>query len=526
MNSISVFVLAAVISAWAGLAVAQHPPPAFERPHLYVLAFNRWGDLVNPLERDLVASDLANDPRIRRVVIVSYGWANDGESSTATYAELLRDMAEHAERTAEPGSTAVIAVGWDSSQTGFRKLLNDLSPLPVIADALAFVPDKLLFPISFWSKGAMADRIGFGGLRTTLNEVFSAAYPDGQGVPDIYLVGHSFGTRIVSGLMQDRLSLIPVRAEPFVAADHVRGAVLLQPALAEAALHGSAHYPILVTQSEHDHANSFLFPLANSVLNSFTFTMSEALIDKQVLAYFESGLGLAVGTAVGTVRGVASLPQRVIRQGRKEPEAVPAEEDAEKEEPGPPGLARKTLYLLRRSLVEVASIPASIAFTVVATPVGYVNTQIRLIVAHPVDHVMDTLAQLPLVEVPVEGIGRALNREVRWGRRSKGFFHLGALNESVGRSVTPRLGLTRVPEVYTPEDLHALYARAEDCGLPTCGGIVIVDASAYVRDGIYGQNMERLLTDTTLGWLDPIGAHADYRNREVVRLLALPLFRP
>ena len=103
---------ALLLSACVALAVGWADPlgaqtqPAAERPHLYVLQFNRWGDLVNPLERDLVASDLANDPNIRRVVIVSYGWANDGESSTATYAQLLLDMAEHAERTAEPGSTA------------------------------------------------------------------------------------------------------------------------------------------------------------------------------------------------------------------------------------------------------------------------------------------------------------------------------------------------------------------------------------------------------------------------------------
>ena len=57
------------------------------------------------------------------------------------------------------------------------------------------------------------------------------------------------------------------------------------------------------------------------------------------------------------------------------------------------------------------------------------------------------------------------------------------------------------------------------CGLPVCKGVVFVDASAIVKEGLFGVDLERPWADFTLGWLDPIGAHEDYRNADVVGLM-------
>jgi hypothetical protein len=498
----------AVILALAPAAHAETPTASEQREFhgFYVLSFNRRGDLVDPLEQALAIQELRASPEINRIVIFCYGWANDGESSYSTYLNTLREMGVGGEGEG-PRKTAIIAVGWDSSQTGVRKLLNDLLPFPAVADAIAFVPDKLLFPLSFWSKSAQADRIGYGGLRNSLNEIFTAVYPDPEARPDIYLVGHSFGTRVLSGLMQDRMLRMPVQAEPFVAADSVKGAALLQPALVPANLHRSADYPIMVTQSRHDNANGFLYPVANALLNSYSFTSFEGLFEYQVLSPIQSG----IQTTVDTVTDVVAYP-RDFGDGD---DAPPPDAESKAET-----LPSRTALRVRRLFAEVLSVPTTVAFTLVALPVAYAYEQTHALVTHPIDHVMDTLAQLPLVEIPVYALDRALDHEVKWGTRSKGFFSFGALHEASGHAAAP--GLARAPyPVYTPRQLEAFPEGDTPCGLPVCGGVFGVEASSLVRTGSYGQDLENPFVDFTLGWFDLIGAHGDYTRPEVVDLMRL-----
>ena len=476
---------------------------------LYLLQFNRWGDLINPAERDLAIEQLRGNPQVDRILIISYGWANDGEASYATYRRMLADLASGVERLSRPGRTAIIAVGWDSSQTGFRKLFNDLLPLPFVADTLAYLPDKILFPVSFWSKAAMADRIGFGGLRSALNRILKEAYPDPESHPEILLIGHSFGTRVVSGLLQDRMGLLPVRGEAFEAAPHVTGAILTQPAAVLWNLHERAEYPILVTQSRHDHANGLLFPLANVVVNAYSFTTFEGLFEHRVFEYVENTIQR---TAEG-VGGIVTAPLPGIEFPRRRPKP-----EAENEEDGRLSRFR---YLARRSLAELVSIPAAVAFTLVSTPLNYAYAQTYGLVTHPIDHLMDTFAQLPIIEVPVYALDRALDRQTPWGSRSKGFFDLGSLHESIGRAVTPRIYPRSLPQVYTPAELEEIAAQGGSCPLPTCQGVFAVDASNLIRRGTFGQDLEQPWVDFTIGWFDPIGAHADYRNPDVVRLMRL-----
>jgi hypothetical protein len=44
--------------------------------------------------------------------------------------------------------------------------------------------------------------------------------------------------------------------------------------------------------------------------------------------------------------------------------------------------------------------------------------------------------------------------------------------------------------------------------------------SDRITRGTFGQNLGNPFWDYTLGWLDPIGAHGDYRNPRVIRVLA------
>jgi hypothetical protein len=498
----------------------------------YLLSFDRYGRLTNPYELDLAVLELRAHAEVERIVIVAYGWANDGEASLGGYQTLLSGIVEQL-----PGRTAIIGVGWDSSQTGIRKLFNDLIPLPVVADAVAVVPDRVLFPLSFWSKAAMADRIGYGGLRTALNQLFALAYPPGSGHPDLYLVGHSFGTRIMCGLLIDELAYQKVGAAPFESRARVRGALLIQPALAAANLPTQGiDFPLVVTQSENDRANSFLFPVANLFINSFSFTAAEALIQQRLFAPVEQTAQLAAEGASDVVEAGGKLLG--VDVGEDESEAEVAAKQAAPREPDMPPVSapgradtarpiRKPLEFpaqayraTRRTGSELLGIPAAFAFSVLTAPVQYVYAQGKGLATHPIDHVMDTLAQLPGVEILVSGVGRATQREIPWGRRSKGFFGLGSLHESVGRLSMPAWPI-RVP---SEDDAHTLAqlgpppADPDACPFPSCDGVVLVDLTDDVGGGLFG-DLRNPWIGMTVGWFDLTGTHSAYADPKITGLL-------
>jgi hypothetical protein len=483
--------------------------------HLYILTFNAWGELLSPGERDLAVEQLGRDRSVQRIIIFSYGWGHDAEASYADYRAMLAAIDANLPAGHVRPRAAVIGVGWDSSQTGFRKLFNAIIPLPGLANTLAWPLDTAFFPISFWSKAAQADRIGFGGLRTTLNDIFSV-YGDGDPHPEIYLIGHSFGTRIISGLMKQSLGPVDVSSNSFRSASHVRGALLFQPALVGANLDQEAGYPILVTMSEHDHAVGFLYPVANLPLNAFGFTVFEALVQRLLIQPVQRGVESVqrgVKTTASTVGGVITAP--LPGSGPKSPmqdeesEAPAEESDLEPREPEG-SMVQRTARKGRRTLGELLALPVNLAFTLVTLPLDYLYIQGEGLVTHPVDHVMDTLAQVPLVEIPVDGLGRLLGKEVPWGRRTKGLFTLGSIHEGMGR-LSPPLALYRDPEVYSPAELDALESVPR--------GVFVVDASELIDQGSFG-SLSNPLVDYTLGWLDPLGAHSDFTNPDAIALAA------
>jgi pimeloyl-ACP methyl ester carboxylesterase len=497
------------LAALAALAVFAAPPLAAQqdegfRGQLFLLSFDRWGEALDPSEATLIVQALRENHGVERIVVFSYGWSYDVEGAYRTYRQTLDAMTKSIDASlrAKPGSTIVIGVGWDASLTGFRKLFNDVIPFPMIADALALVPDKVLFPVSFWSKAAMADRIGYGGLRTSLNRIFAEAYPSLDEIPDLYLVGHSFGTRVIAGLLKLRFEFLPVRSEPFEARDRVKGVVLLQPALSAPNLPRHAvRFPIAVTQSEHDHALGWLFPLANLPVNAYYFSAFEALFRREIFGRVNEGVEKTLETATGAA--VRQLPG----QSQAQPQ-VPFER------------ARSRVV---RSLAEAASIPLTLALSVIAAPIGYLDTQIYSFATEPIDHTMDTLAQIPGIEVGVWALDRALEREVPWGRRGKGIFSLGTLHESVGRTSAKGFLSRAAPEVFGMESVRLV--AGEECLLPTCRTTFALDAASVIRTSGLGLDLGQPLADFTIGWIDPIGAHGDYLGAGPVRVIMATLAR-
>ena len=86
------------------------------------------------------------------------------------------------------------------------------------------------------------------------------------------------------------------------------------------------------------------------------------------------------------------------------------------------------------------------------------------------------------------------------------------------------VGANSAPPIASPHELEALSAEG-GCGLPACRGVFVVDSSSLVRRTAFGIDLENPWMDFTLGWLDPIGAHADYRNAGVTRLMTIVIER-
>jgi pimeloyl-ACP methyl ester carboxylesterase len=451
--------------------------------HLYILTFDKWGVLTNPAELDYAIEKLSVETSIDKIIILSYGWAHDGRNSYSTYRKIVDKLAESSE---DRSKLAVIAVGWDSSQSGFRKLMGDILPLPAIGEAIAWLPDKLLTALSFWSKAAYADRIGYGGLRNALNELFDI-YETRSDHPDIFLLGHSFGTRVISALLVDTKKSFQRKLEPFKSFEHIAGAALMQPALVSRNIDKNAPFPVMVTMSRHDRAIGFLYPLANLPVNTYGLTTVEVTIQRNIYDRIEKRIE----------RTTSSFTSILTRDERKKNEESFFR-------------GSQTRKFSRRIIGETLALPVNFLFSVAAIPIGYIYTQGYGLVTQPVTHVMDTLAQIPLVEIPVDGLSHALGREIPWGQRGKGIFMLGGLNEGMGRLVPPALIGSQVP-IYSLSNISQMKRPPN--------GVFVVDASDIIKTGTFGLDQSNPLVDYTLGWLDPLGAHSDYKNQEVQALL-------
>jgi hypothetical protein len=276
-----------------------------------------------------------------------------------------------------------------------------------------------------------------------------------------------------------------------------------------------AEYPILVTQSEHDHAVGCLFPIANVIVNTATFTSFEAFFRYQFFDPFNRSLNTAahaVGQATGALPDEEQEGEQRARERGQGTVTASLVRSAG-------SFTSRSWYIALRTLGEIVSVPVALLSGAVTTPINYVYVQGHGIFTRPFDHAMDTLAQLPLTEVLVYGASKAVDQEVPWGQRGKGFLNLGALNESVGRLAAPAM-ISKIPrDAYTLTDIEHGHHKTE-CGLPRCKGVILVDATDFIEVGSFGLSLNRPGVDFTLGWLDPLGSHTDYKNETVVRMMA------
>ena len=455
--------------------------------NVYLLDFDHRGRLVNPAEVVRAERDIRNKAEQlghpRKLLVMSLGWNYDRDGIVDKYRDLIAGYTNY---ICQKGGLSpvsftnnwdVLVVSWDSSQRGLRRLMNDLVPTPNFNDAVSAAPDKVLFPFSFWSKAALADHIGYGDLRSALNGLLEGLTPTGGPpcVSGVYLVGHSFGGRIVSGAINPTLGAVSQPAKVrFRHPELIRGLLLLQPAAVVLNTPESSRYPTFITQTRHDHANAFLYPVANLPLN----------------AYSQTGVHGLIGNIPGHTRT--------------------------KEEQADVSL-----------LGEIGLLPFSVAWTLVATPLNYLYNQAFQLWHRNIQYIPDSLAQIPLLEIPVDllddllGHGQA-GRPERWGSRYHGLFGLGAINESAAAATPPIFGSWTQNEVMLLSDvvsdsytLPGEFRHFIDCSS-------VMSGSAFTQKIDYQSHW----ANWTIGWLDPIGAHGDFEHEEIYQLIFKVLSRP
>ena len=367
--------------------------------HVYFLNFDREGFFRNPSE--IIRAERESNS-FKKVLILSLGWVHNQTEGPESYNKLLQGYLNYIKRkhnhscnsnvdkkTCLPKDWAVFCILWESDTGSFERFLGDMLPMPYLAKAISYIPDKLTIPLSFWSKSNLAERIGHSDL-SDIMEVFSDDFEKKHNIkPSLYLVGHSFGARILSAFARQNLGMIKSKGFKYPA--QIKGAVFIQPALVELNLPEACEsqlirsnlkdlmqkrcqsnilFPVVVTQSENDYANRFLFPLANIPLNSYTFSGIEGNI----------------------------LQNRY-----------------------------SNLTTLGRAISDFLRIPA-IAWSGVATPVNYTYTQAYEIVTRKFAYLLDS--------VPFLG-----------NNQHKGIFNLGAINESAASTLAPVLGSIELPRI-------------------------------------------------------------------------------
>ncbi len=480
-----VLIVAICLGLLVGCASASHMESRLKEsadfaPHLFIFTFDRDGQLVNPSELYRAIERLKSG-HTKKILVLSFGWANESVEASETYPGYIRRYLRKGKNPDDPLDLSpeekqtlqdwmIIGVAWDSSLLGFSRFFADLIPSPLLGNTLAVIPDTILFPLSFWSKSSLADRIGFGGLKDTLEVLLDQGSAE-DNLPTIYAIGHSFGGRVVSDLLQTRQGEVPI-SETFLYLDRVRGALLIQPAQVSLNLpRGGPHpgpqadsdFPVIVTQSRHDHGNGFLFPIGNLPLNSYTATATE-----------------------GVFTELFGLCKR-----------------------------RTQLSAKAKGIIDFFRIPVSTIATIIATPIAFLWEQVGQIRNRHVNYIPDTFAQLPGAEIIVWGIDESIMRPLGvqqlWGNRHKGMFSFGSLNESAARLHSPPMFTTKEAEIHSIEAFLKLEKFSHN--------VIYVDVSDAMSEGIFGVNYNNPAIDFTLGWFDPVGSHFHYHNESVYKIM-------
>jgi hypothetical protein len=462
-------------------------------PYFYVLDFDIDGNLTSPEEaaraiRELSSTDSKN---VDAAILLSLGWAHDKKSIAYDYRDLLDKFYNWAKQNNKSLDTlknkAIFVISWESSLSGVGQFFGDILPIP---NSILDKSSKIFLPFTFWAKARQADKIGFRDLKQTMSKVFDDINNNrkiqNKNNLDLYIIGHSFGSRILTGMLTpihgDSVDQKNQSTESDFPIKNVKGGLLIQPAMSSNELHyltktsfdrknkifTEPPYPLLVTESSHDHANRFLFPLASIPLNPAYLRSTDWF-----KAYF-----------IGNYQD----------------------------------------HRILHDFIDYASIPFWIPYSIILSAEHYLfETPFELIERWP-DYIPDTFTQLPIIEIPFECCqdNKLSEPDGYWGQRHKGIFHLGSLNESAATIVTKN---SLMASYFGHQALvHKVTTQAkllENINkLPN--GIIPIDMSEEIDTGVIFEedlSANPSLADWTIGWLDPVGSHSDFEIPEVYELI-------
>jgi hypothetical protein len=246
---------------------------------------------------------------------------------------------------------------------------------------------------------------------------------------------------------------------------YIKGAIFVEPAMTKDDLpspNTCTNFPLLVTQSRHDHLNNLIFPIANIPYNTEYADDFDAFSSRYLTRpsneqsnSFAARMSGIQGDIVGAVIGLPRFPLTVVESVLLWPPSWIYGQSIE---------IKKSGFSLRTN------------------------------------YLANTFAQLPVLDYPVrEWLGDNSNY--------KGLFNLGVWNESASRiSPTPPVSVASIV--------------TSDNGLPFLNvpnGITYINAQEVIRRSIFNNpkfprniDYEKPSEDYTVGWVDPIGSHADY----------------
>ncbi|MBT5550242.1 MAG: alpha/beta hydrolase fold domain-containing protein [Nitrospina sp.] len=333
-------------------------------------------------------------------------------------------------------------------------------PDPSIAEVVVS-SDKRIFTIKGIKPGITEFQMKDSKGKESTFKVHVVATEDIEQLPEkklkprpIYLVGHSFGGRLLGALAE---------TWKFTYSGYIKGVVLIQPAMALFFAPEGAKYPTVITQSRHDHANSLLYPLASLARNN------------DITKYWEF-----------------------------------LEED-------------KTDDKISRALKQFARFPISIVQTAVLTPFSYFYSQYKEISARGLNYIPDTLAQIPVAEIPVQAIDQAFGEngkgKFEWGEKNKGLFNMGYISESAARLQFPGyLSEFGFPDHSIGYDIKDFLEKKENEAWWLTKPIIYVDATEVIKEGQFF-SLSNKWYDPTISWLDPIGSHQNFEEDRIFRLI-------
>jgi hypothetical protein len=329
------------------------------------------------------------------------------------------------------------------------------------------LPLELVFPLTVWSKASLGDRVGYGDLQHALDYLSDRAIDNAPSAeqPEIYLVGHSFGCRILSAALRRKGPPVPLfspshlKPGPAAVSDgggfraHVKGALFVEPALTEGNLptpEDCANFPLLVIESRHDHLNSLLYPIANIPFNTYVASEYEHWLIKRRSPIGQFGVDLLHLPYV-LVASAAAWPWSYVEgQGHE--------------------LADPQAWNWRTNLLT------------------------------------DTLKQVPVLDAMIqEGLGNTSYH--------KGAFNFGSIHESAAR-IVQRTG--RDLPVWLSQ---MVTNNGGGTNLVIKPGINFANAQEVVSQSMFSSHLDynSKVEDYTVGWLDPVGSHDDTRPHPLMK---------